>query len=351
MFVEGQIAEAVLSELVEGLESEASPSIDELKSIVSKISVEIEKIRRVNVTSLVRHDRQDRAQRLLKYLDQVNKSTYNKEIMQDNQNCKIIIESITRLYFLTEEFFALRGVINRPRFMMTATDDMAKMYFRKDFEPELLDNSSEYLRIERVASKRGGSFGLRFMGDTVMAQMKRTIASNEKEAQTARQLYEHYQSFTASYRAWGGKVNEGVMREAFELHLEKMHASLNQDGSFNPSCDMESEGRRWVMYRHASGSDPYFTGPDTALSQVKAENASLVSNIDTVLNTAEFIVQHGLTISTENLKTALKTKSGDEIKDFSSKIWKHLDKSVQDEIIKAMGGSESIVRKFHVTIR
>lgn len=349
--MEGQISEALIEELVEALGDEAAPTILELKSIVSKIQVEMDIIRKTNIVSTMRHHRQGKAQRLLKYLTDINKSAYNQEIMQDNQNCQTIISSVTKLYFLTEEFFALRKVINRPRFMMTAVDNSSRMYFRKDFEPELLDNSESYLRIERVASARGNSFGLRFAGDSVMAQMKKTIANNEQEAQTARDLYEHYQSFTSPYRAWGGKVNEGVMREAFELHLENLHQSLNQDGSFNPACDMESEGRRWVMYRHASGSDPYFTGPDTALSQVKAENASLVSNIDTVLNTAEFIVQHGLSISTENLKTALRTKSGNEIRNFSSKIWKSLNESVQNEIIEAMGGTSAKVNTHHVTIR
>ena len=353
--MERKIAETILSELVEGFNDEASLPVKELKSIIGKIQVEMANIRKVNITSQIRHDRQGRAQRLLKYLGYVNKSLYNKEIMQDNQNCEIIIKSITKLYFLTEEFFALRGVINRPRFMMTAIDDTAGMYFRKNFEPELLENSSQYLRIEQSASSRnkgsgGNTFGLRFNGASVMEQMKATIKDNEQEAQTAKQLYEHYKAFTKPYREYGN-VNEGVMREAFELHLEKMHASLNLDGNFNPGCNMESEGRRWIMYRQASGSDPYFTGPDTALSQVKAENAALVSNIDTVLNTAEFIVQHGLVISTENLKAALRTKSEDEIRDFSSKIWRSLDESTQNEIKKAMGGSEAIVRKFHVTFR
>lgn len=349
--MEQQISEAIMSELSQGLSEDAGIDIQELKSIVAKIQIEMNTIKKTNIVSSVRHSRQGKAQRLLKYLSNINKAGYNQEIMQDNQNCQTIIASITKLYFLTEEFFALRGVISRPKFMMTAVDDTKKMYFRKDFEPELLENSENYLRIERVASARGNSFGLRFAGDSVMQQMKNTIANNKEEAQIAKALYEHYQAFTKPYREWGGKVNEGVMREAFELHLENLHASLNTDGSFNSACDMESEGRRWVMYRYASGSDPYFTGPDTALSQVKAENASLVSNIDTVLNTAEFIIQQGLSISTENLKAALKTRSNDEIKDFSTKIWTTLEQNVQEEIMTALGGTTAKVNRYHVKIK
>lgn len=348
--MEKQIAEAIASELASGTEEESQGRILRLRQIINEIKQEMEKIRKTNIITSLKNARKGKAQRLLKYLDNVNKAQYDEEIMESNENCEIIIQSITRLYFLTEEFFALRNVINRPKFTMTAIDKSSKMYFRKDFEAELLNNGADYLRIERVASARGKSFGLRFTGDSVMAQMKKTIAENKQEAETAKQLYRHYQAFTEPYTSWGGKVNEGVMREAFEMHLENLHKSLGANGKF-VECDMESEGRRWVMYRQASGSDPYFTGPDTALSQVKASNASLVSNIDTVLNTAEFIVQEGLRINTADLKAALRTKGSDEIHNFSSTIWKHLSESVQNEIIQAMGGSTAVTKTHHVIIK
>jgi hypothetical protein len=40
----------------------------------------------------------------------------------------------------------------------------------------------------------------------------------------------------------------------------------------------------------SSGREPYYTGPDTALAQVKNANASIISNADTVLNTLQTVL-------------------------------------------------------------
>jgi hypothetical protein len=65
----------------------------------------------------------------------------------------------------------------------------------------------------------------------------------------------------------GANINHGVVREAFELHLENLHNSLEDSENYQfKNCRMESVGKRWILYRYASGSDPYFTGPDTMFS-------------------------------------------------------------------------------------
>lgn len=334
--MEEKITKVIQSELAEGVEQESSKRILRLGEIVKEINTQMENIKKTNIITSLKNNNKSKAQRLLRYLDNVNTATYNKEIIENEVNSEIIIQSITKLYFLTEEFFALRNVINRPKFMMTAIDKESGMYFRKDFEIELLENGSKYLAPEQ--SSKGNGISLRFQKNAIIEQMKKIIKENEQEVETAKQLYEHYKAFTEPYFRDERNSNEGIAREAFERHLENLHKSLGKDGKF-VECNMESEGRRWILYRQSSGSDPYFTGPDTALSQVKAANASLISNINTVLNTAEFIVQEGLKINSANLKNALRTKGEDEIRDFSKKLWDSLSSNVQKEIEKELDGT------------
>ena len=128
--------------------------------------------------------------------------------------------------------------------------------------------------------------------------------------------------------------------ERFERHLENLHRSAGIGPYDFQECKMESVGQRWVLYRQSSGSDPYFTGPDTEGSQIKAENASLVGNIDTVLNTARFILLEAegkINISQEQIKAALEVKSLDQINTFSEKLWNNLSKTAQDIVRKSFG--------------
>ena len=87
----------------------------------------------------------------------------------------------------------------------------------------------------------------------------------------------------------GWKPNRGVLGQAFERHLERKH-SKNLDFKNNKS-DYGSVGKRWLLYLESSGSDPYFTGPDTKYSQVKNINASIISNMNTILETVEAIIK------------------------------------------------------------
>lgn len=86
-----------------------------------------------------------------------------------------------------------------------------------------------------------------------------------------------------------------------------MHHSLQGENTaqFNKNNignDLESKGARWQMYRLSSGNAAYYTGPDTLYAQVKNANASLIDNVNTVLNTMDALIQlFDNTISVENL--------------------------------------------------
>ena len=330
--MEQVISQTIEEELTKGLEEEAKDKVLSLKNIIKSITMEINAIAKSKYISTIKNDNKRKSQRLLKALDEKYVSTYSQDL-KDNIE---LIDKITNLYFLTEQFFAVLGVIVQPRFLMTYDD--GEHYFRKDFEQLLVKNASEYLKIEEDGHGRG-TFGLRFKASSVIEQMKQQIENDKKAEQIAKDLHQHFIVFTSPYTRYseqtGWKMNAGVAREAFERHLENLHKTLPNE--FDPSCEIESEGRRWVMYRYSSGSDPYFTGPDTNLSQVKAENASLVSDIATVLNTAKYIIEYGESVSVEQLKQLLKTKGAGEIKTFSREIWNGLEERVQNEVLTAFG--------------
>lgn len=373
--------EATINQVVDegwsSMVSELGGDAGELEIIKSKIVASLDKI--IKLDKIVSIEKQKRkGQRLLGYLEDGEKyhaayASYKN--MKEENGQQILIQEVVSLYFLTEEYFAKLKLIKETNFLMTCVygDDVNSekpsgegMYFRRNFQEILQKNADSLLSISAEASSKGGGFGLKFNPSAVIAEMQKL---NDAEKNFARQLYEHYWVFTKPYRDYvlaGHTLNEGVYREAFEMHLENCHNGLRDIDITEyrlDKCTMESEGRRWVMYRYASGSDPYFTGPDTQYSQVKAENASLVSSIDTVLNTAKFIVEkHGnskmLSILKNPKSSPLAVKDNSDIRDFKKDIFDWLDqnaKSTANEIISILseGLSDPVKHPGHskITIR
>lgn len=352
--MEEVIQQAITSELGAALNKEAGPHLSRLKEIIKEINKHIEILRSSNISTLVEHTNREKAGRLLKHLDEKYVSVYTTELKQDTRKQQIVIDSITKLYFLTEEFFVLKGAISKPKFTMTYSDSQSGMYYRQEFEigvGDLKVNEDSHQKIQ-----------LRFQTQSVLEKMKAVIKDNEIEQENAKKLYKHFMTFTEPYQEYkraGNYSGRGIWREAFELHLENLHKSYvyGTEKEFNPNCQMESVAHRWVLYKYASGNDPYFTGPDTALSQVKAENASLITDIDTVLNAAAYIVKWGEEVSTTDLSQMLKTKGANEINTFAKNIWETLSKEIQDEIVAIMGSNlglsspKVVIREKDIVIR
>ena len=375
--------EATINQVVDegwsSMVSELGGDVEELNIIKNKIVNSLNKI--IKLDKIVSIQKQDRkGQRLLGYLEDSEKyhAAYGSyKNMKEENGQQILIQEVVSIYFLTEEYFAKLKLIKETNFLMACTygDDINSkeangkgMYFRRNFQEILEKNADSLLSISAEASsKKSEGYGLKFNPSAVIAEMQKL---SDAEKNFARQLYEHYRVFTQPYRDYvlaGHTLNEGVYKEAFEMHLENCHNGLKNIDITKyrlDKCTMESPGRRWVMYRYASGSDPYFTGPDTQYSQVKAENASLVSSIDTVLNTAKFIIEkHGnskmLSILKDSKSSPLAVKDNSDIRDFKEDIFDWLDqntKSTANEIISILSEGLSDSATIHrghdkVTIR
>lgn len=166
---------------------------------------------------------------------------------------------------------------------------------------------------------------------------------------------EHYNKFMEPLRAAESKgrfrINQGVASEAFERHWEELQHQLEQENQDN----FGGVGKIWYLYRISSGNDPYYTGPDTAASQVKNANASIISNADTVLNTIQAVLKliHTKTTSVEEAQV-LKNQYAQsfmqktsETQKISRDIWDSVDKDVQKMIMEQFGATGmTLTKKF-----
>lgn len=188
------------------------------------------------------------------------------------------------------------------------------------------------------------------------SEIKHKILSNQQNSNTA-WVSEHYEKFIEplKYAESKGrfKLNWGVASEAFERHWEELSHQVE-----SPKLDdFGGIGRIWYLYRISSGNDPYYTGPDTALSQVKNANASIISNADTVLNTIQAVLTliHAKTDSPqeaqrlkEQYSLSFKQKSS-QVNTISRDIWDSMEEDVQQELLKEFGASVAKVNK-HVVV-
>lgn len=172
------------------------------------------------------------------------------------------------------------------------------------------------------------------------AEIKNKILANQSEKNVS-WVSDHYQNFIEPLKKAKSekfKLNYGIVSEAFERHWEELHHSLE-----NPKDDdFGGVGHIWKLYWESSGNDPYYTGPDTVLSQVKNANASIISNADTVLNTlqAVLVLINTKTTSLEEAnalqqKFALSfTQRKSETSQISKKIWDAVDEDTKKLILK-----------------
>ena len=178
------------------------------------------------------------------------------------------------------------------------------------------------------------------------SNIKNKILENQASHNIA-WVAEHYSKFMKPLKEAESKgkfkINQGVASEAFERHWEELQHQIeyeNQD-------DFGGVGKIWYLYRISSGNDPYYTGPDTATSQVKNANASIISNADTVLNTIQAVLKLVYT-KTNNAEEAQILKAQyaksfaqkrSETQKISKDIWDSVDKDVQKMIMEQFGAT------------
>ena len=282
----------------------------------------------------------------------VNKEEGITFINKEEVNNGEIATQILKAYFLTEKILENLGLIHHVNYTFTYIDSQNNYYRASNLN--LLANSDAYYLEERE-----GVYALRLRESAVSAMIKGDNLNKSTDL-----INEHYQFFSRPYWDYdrnnktGWKVNKGVVAEAFERHWEQLRHSIDQssfDNSENGD-DLKSVGYRWVLYRLSSGSDPYYTGPDTALSQVKNANASIVSNVDTVLNTIMLIktlmeskVSKGEVEKIDQNLDKLFNQSSEKLT-ISRKIWDGINDTVKQEIIAALKGTGVKIKSKQVVI-
>lgn len=252
---------------------------------------------------------------------------FNK-VQEEDDIKQIIFEAYEITSLILQDLELIRRIENVVSFI-----DNDYNYIRL----ENFEFNAEYMYLNPVASKRGKNYGLRLLSSKIEQQVLEA-----KQQQNYEIINTHFHRFIKPFTDYeesnntGWKINKGVLAETFQRHWQRNHNNYIQ-GSLPD--DFESVGERWWMYRESSGSDPYFTGPDTDIAQVKNTNASIVSNVNTVVNTIKGILllvdeKKFQQMSEESIEKIFKQKN---IKSsISKKIYEGMDEKGKKEIEKAM---------------
>lgn len=217
-------------------------------------------------------------------------------------------------------------IIDKVNFSITYISDTYE-YARLDGDLSLKNFS-----LQRTSSKKGNKFAIRIKESSLREQIE-----NAKRKENFQKLNRHFKNYIQMFidreneaAEPGGtnwKINKGVLAEVFERHLE------NQSNQIFDDSDFESRGRRWTMYRQSSGSDPFWTGPDTKYAQVKTTKASLISNVDTVLNAVYgmiYMIKNPDQSDEQILNNIFKQKNVSN--EIDSEIWETLEEKAQEEL-------------------
>lgn len=263
-----------------------------------------------------------------------------KIILNDSVNKELILEQILKAYHLTSKILQQLGLIKEVKYTFTFIDNNGNFIRAEDMTLDISD-----VRLE--AASKGRGYSIRLKQESIKAKINASSTSAEVNARInthfqkfAEPFYEHQNRSNTNW-----KINKGVLAETFERHWENLQHTIEHPEKLHDGTpDLESIGTRWLMYRQSSGSDPYFTGPDTMYAQVKNANASFIDNIDTVLNTMNAIIQ--ITENANNIKNLTQKlerafMASPEKKNISNKIWKDLDEMTRQEIIKAFNATSA----------
>ena len=255
----------------------------------------------------------------------------------------IIKKCVFDAYHLTSEILQELEFISNVEYTFTYIDSHGN--FKRSHN---MDLTLEDINLEAASSSRG-YYSLRLKESAIKMKIDESTNIDAMEL-----LNQHFQAFAQMFFDYennnntGWKINKGVLAEAFERHWENQGDSIDNTITLqrnNIGNDLESIGKRWWLYRLSSGSDPYYTGPDTVYSQVKNANASLIDNVETVLNTMEALINFfDNTVSIKNLAINLNKAFTANISKFAipKSIWDDLSMDAQQELINAVAESLGI---------
>ncbi len=252
-------------------------------------------------------------------------TSYSLDIKQYNQykNLVDLNKLFLDAYLFIQNFLSRIGIINPVQFTVTQIDD-----------------NYNYTRLSNLTIRpQNVILQTRNHGKRVSQRLKESSFQKEikkaKEEEQWKLMNEHFQNFIKPYKDYietnktGWKINKGVLAEAFQRHLETV--------SHPPYTDpLPSIGARWWIYRLSSGSDPFFTGPDTKYAQVKTTSASLISDVNTLIYTLTGLqaILKGQITDEEKIQKIF--KQADIKPTMTSKIWDGLEKGAKEEAQEAV---------------
>ena len=138
------------------------------------------------------------------------------------------------------------------------------------------------------------------------SQLKKQLSLLEKKQnENILNVTEHYSNFSNIFlQSKKAEINLGYIAEAFERHWQ-----IAKHPETEPSEPFDIN-EAWALYALSSGNAPYFTGGDVEDVQVKTLNASIISNINTVIKTMESLLfllkSEGLANNAEEVKELYK---------------------------------------------
>lgn len=221
---------------------------------------------------------------------------------------------ITKMYFLTEDILSELQIINKPNYSIVYSDSAQGIYAKAP-DGQLALSKGAYLE------KHRGAWTLRFQASlSQIAQANKTV--NKQQFYNAQ-----YEKFTSIIKEHlGGKIpNEGHLVEAYERFQESKKSKMYKSAVIK-------------YYWQSTGRDPYYTGPDTELSQVKAQNATITS-VNTILYTTQTILSflNGAQPSPTDIKNAFMQGNGIAHNQLRQVIQQGVPRSVQKMLEKNFG--------------
>lgn len=287
----GPIAEEVVNQSFEWLGDKEKIDIKTVASKISQLRVEFQNLKENG--NLVIKTQKLATSGIRKYL---GTSYYRTNNTQKAKNEKEFGQAIFNCYFLTEEILSSLKLINKIDYKIYSNNTTGTQFIEAGTKEDLVYNDTVFL-----TQLKDGTYRLRLNAEV----FKEKIAKlNENEKIIATQAQTHYQDFVKvlRFRYEKGKFgrrnkhnpSKGYLAEAFTRHQEQINHFNKNDKYVVPSEEFntpESRARVWEEYFQSKGTVAYYYGPDTAKTQVKTINASLVSDVDTVISTTQAILK------------------------------------------------------------
>lgn len=266
---------------VDYLGEEEKKNFEELKNNVDKLREYFQRVKNLGVL-IERQEKYSRA--YLSPLFDPNTQIFRGTEIENKETERRFGEYIFQCYFLTEKILTQLHLIDKVEYEIVYNTKGGGRFFSVGNEDLLIYGNTVQLQL----NKDGYSLRLQEKQFRKTIQDKRrTLSQNEKEAQ------QHYKNFTNVLRKKSFKPSRGYLAEAFIRHQEEISHSNQKgeyvipNGEFN---DRRQRAKVWLQYFQSTGKVPYYYGPDTKRKQVKTVNASLISNVDTVLLTVQAIL-------------------------------------------------------------